>query len=75
MMQEAPVKEVVRALLALPPERVAEVHDFILFLQSRYGQSVDTSDSWTEADVRDLIAASFRYAAEPSPDSPADAAG
>ncbi len=75
MMQEAPVKEVVRALLALPPERVAEVHDFILFLQSRYGQSVDTSDSWTEADVRDLIAASLAHAAESMPYSPDDSAG
>src|SRR3954451_21159430 len=41
MMQEAPVKEVVRALPSLPPERVAEVHDVIIFLQSRHGPAVN----------------------------------
>ncbi len=62
-MPEAPVREVVRALLALPPERVAEVYDFILFLRSRYGQAMDVSDVWTEQDIADLTAASLSYAA------------
>jgi hypothetical protein len=61
-MQETPVKEVVRALLALPPERVAEVYDFILFLQNRYGQVMDISDTWTEQDIADLVEASLSYA-------------
>jgi hypothetical protein len=38
----------VRALLALPPERVVEVYDFILFLLKRYGQVTDISDAWTK---------------------------
>jgi hypothetical protein len=62
--RETPVMEVVRALLTLPPERVAEAHDFILFLRSRYGQVADASDAWIDDDIRDLAAASVRHAAE-----------
>jgi hypothetical protein len=73
-MQEAPVEEVVRALLTLPPERVTEVRDFVLFLQSRYRQTVDVADAWTEDDIRDLVAASLAYGAGSSADSPDDPA-
>jgi hypothetical protein len=58
------VKEIVRGLLTLPPERVAEVYDFVLFLQSRYGQVADVSDTWTDEDIRDLTASSLTYAAD-----------
>ncbi|MBI4604898.1 MAG: hypothetical protein HY721_23300 [Planctomycetes bacterium] len=52
-------KEILRALAALPLDKVAEVRDFVLFLQERYGQvaAVDQSDSWSEEDLRDLTAA------------------
>ena len=63
-MQETPVREVIRALLTLTPERVAEVYDFILFLKDRYGQSLDVSDVWIEEDIHDLTAASLIYATE-----------
>ena len=63
-MSETPVKDVVRALLTLPPERVAEVYDFILFLQSRYGQVVEVNDAWSDEDLSDLSEASLKYARE-----------
>ena len=50
-------EEILRALSQLPPEKVAEAQDFILFLRERYKtrESVDESDFWTEEDLRDLL--------------------
>jgi hypothetical protein len=69
--------EIVRALLTLRPEQRAEVHDFVLFLQQRHGPITDESDSWTDADIRDLVAASLSYAAGtvPGDDGADDSAG
>jgi hypothetical protein len=64
-MQTVAVKEVVQALVTLPPEQIATVYDFILFLQGRHVlQGVDVADVWTEEDVNDLLAASLQHAAE-----------
>lgn len=58
-------EQIVRAIATLPPEKVAEVYDFVLFLQMRYGQSaVDTGDSWSEEDIRDLTMAAIAYAGQ-----------
>ncbi|MBX2999644.1 MAG: hypothetical protein KF893_14090 [Caldilineaceae bacterium] len=35
---ERQVQQIVEALVTLPPEKVAEVHDFVIFLQDRYSQ-------------------------------------
>ena len=54
--------DVVEQLRTLPPERVAEVYDFILFLKSRDGAQIDENDEWSDEDLRDVMAASTRYA-------------
>jgi hypothetical protein len=43
---------------------VAEVYDFVTFLQERYGQriAVDVSDAWSEEDLHDLMEASLAHA-------------
>lgn len=56
------IPQVVRELQALPPERVAEVYDFVLFLKSRIPVSIDVSDEWTDEDMRDAVNAGLRYA-------------
>lgn len=53
--------EVVRQLSTLPPERVAEVYDFVLFLKTRPAESVDENDAWSDEDQRDATAASLDY--------------
>jgi hypothetical protein len=56
--------EILEALFSLPTEKVAEVYDFITFLQERYGQrtAVDVSDAWSEEDLHDLMRASLAHA-------------
>ena len=58
------VKKVIDALFTLPPEQIATVYEFILFLQTRHGPAIDVADSWTEEDMADLTAASLQYASE-----------
>jgi len=62
----AEVDDIVKALFSLPAEKVAEVRDYIWFLQARYGHSapVQSSDEWSKADTEDLTAASLAYAAQ-----------
>lgn len=66
MLTKRQAEEILRALSALPSEKVAEVQDFILFLREHYGYEkvVDESDTWTEEDLRDLVAAALNYADE-----------
>ena len=66
MMSKAQIEQIVKALSTLPPEKVTEVHDFVLFLQARYGCSapVDTSDLWSEEDIHDLVTATLAYASQ-----------
>ncbi len=58
------VQQIVRTLHSLPPEKVAEVWDFVSFLQDRYAaaEKVDVADSWSEQDLEDLTMASLAYA-------------
>ena len=64
MVTRTQAREILDALFTLPPEKVAEVYDFVTFLQERYGQrtAVDVSDAWSEEDLRDLIQASLAHA-------------
>jgi hypothetical protein len=64
MMTRTQAREILEALSTLPPEKVAEVHDFVTFLQERYGQrtAVDVSDAWSEEDLHDLMQASLAHA-------------
>lgn len=58
------VQQIVQTLRSLPPEKVAEVWDFVSFLQDRYAvtQKVDVADAWSEQDLQDLSRASLAYA-------------
>ena len=58
------VQQIVQTLHSLPPEKIAEVWDFVSFLQDRYAEAekVDVADSWSEQDLQDLSMASLAYA-------------
>lgn len=57
-------QQIVQTLHSLPPEKIAEVWDFVSFLQDRYAEveKVDVADSWSEQDLEDLTMASLAYA-------------
>jgi len=65
-MTETQTLEILEVLKSLPPQKIAEVKDFAVFLRERYGKAeiVDESDEWTEEDLRDVTIASLRYADE-----------
>jgi hypothetical protein len=67
-MTDSQTLEILDVLKSLPPEKVAEVKDFAVFLRERYGksESVDESDEWTEEDLQDAANASISYAGEES---------
>ena len=58
------IEQIVQILADLPPAKVVDVRDYVLFLGNRYGYSeaVDESDAWTEEDMRDIGAASMNHA-------------
>jgi hypothetical protein len=56
------VPEVVRELSMLPPDKVAEVYDFVLFLKNRRIAQREESDEWSDDDQRDVTRASLCYA-------------
>jgi len=58
------IEQIVQILVDLPPAKVVDVRDYVLFLGNRYGYSgaVDESDAWTEDDMRDISMASMNYA-------------
>ena len=64
MLTHERAEEILKTLAALPPEKVAEVRDFALFLKERYEHDapVDESDAWSEEDLRDLTAAALEHA-------------
>lgn len=64
MLNKKQAEEILRALLELPSEKVAEVRDFIYFLKERceHEKTLDESEVWTEEDLRDLTAAVLDYA-------------
>lgn len=63
-MSKAQIEQLIKAISTLPPEKMTEVYDFVLFLQARYGRPApaDTSDVWSEEDIHDLITATLAYA-------------
>lgn len=64
MLTTGQAKEILTALSVLPPERILEVHHFVLFLKDRYGSAkpVDESDAWTDEDIHDLTVAVLQHA-------------
>lgn len=64
MLARKQAEEILRAISMLPPDKIAEVQDFILFLKERYSyeKAVDESSVWTDEDLRDLTAAVLKYA-------------
>ncbi len=64
MLTMKQAEEILRALRQLPPEKVAEVRDFVLFSNERYNDEnvVDESDFWTDEDLRDIVTAVWDHA-------------
>jgi hypothetical protein len=60
MINETQTVEILQALKNLPPEKVSQVRDFVVFLQSQYDKSrlIDESDEWTDEDLRDFTTSS-----------------
>ncbi len=58
------IEQIVQILADLPPAKVVDVRDYVLFLGNRYGYSetVDEGDAWSEEDMRDIGAASMNHA-------------
>lgn len=62
-MTKPDVADLIQILDTLPPEKVAEVIDFALFLQTRtHKLPLHESTHWTDDDIQDLTAASLNYA-------------
>lgn len=55
MLTEKQAEEILRALNALPPEKVAEAHDFILSLQKKNSKSKAVVDSNASSDISLLL--------------------
>jgi hypothetical protein len=66
MITKGQAAEILQALTKLPTEKVAEVQDFIFFLNERYSSpiTIDENDMWTDEDIEDLLVASMNYAAQ-----------
>ncbi len=64
MLTSEKVIEIIRAISALPPDKVDEVRDFAYFLKARYAiqAPVEYSDVWTDEDLHDLTAAALQHA-------------
>jgi hypothetical protein len=60
MINETQTTEILQALKTLPPDKVSEVRDFVVFLQYQYKktQNIDESDEWTNDDLSDFTASS-----------------
>jgi hypothetical protein len=60
MISDTETTEILQVLKKLPPEKVVEVRDFAVFLQSQYekSQTIDESDEWTDEDLQDFTASS-----------------
>lgn len=60
MINDVQTREILQALKTLPPEKVNEVRDFVVFLQYQYkkSQTIDESDEWTDEDLKDFTASS-----------------
>jgi len=64
MLTKTQAEDILRALIALPSEKIVEVQDFVLFLKERYvgENAINESDFWTEEDLQDLTAAVLKHA-------------
>jgi hypothetical protein len=64
MITRTQAKEILQILQTLPADKITEVYDYLAFLRERYAanKSIDVSDSWTDADLTDLITASVAHA-------------
>jgi hypothetical protein len=74
MLTSEHAAEILQALKVLPPDKVAEVRDFVLFLKERYGAGGEDAYAghWSEEDLRDLTRAVWDYAEQTVPwDEPA----
>ena len=60
MISNIETTDILQVLKSLPPEKVAEVKDFVNFLKSQYlkSQVIDESDEWSDEDLRDFTASS-----------------
>jgi len=69
MVSREHAEEILQALRVLPPDKVAEVHDFVLFLRQRYGKAPDVDEStvWTQEDLHDVTAAVWQEAEQAVP--------
>ena len=66
MISKQEREELISIIHSLPDEKLPEIKDYLLFLQSRYGKPpiIDESESWSEEDLRDISTASLNYANE-----------
>ena len=56
---------IINKLATLPPDKLAEVEDFIDFLAARnYQQPIDESTQWSDEDLDDWTNASLNHADE-----------
>lgn len=62
-MTKPDVADLSQILATLPPDKVAEVIDFALFLQTRANKlPLNESTQWTDDDIQELTLASLNYA-------------
>ena len=69
MLTKEQAEEILHALKRLPPEKVCEVHDYVLFLTGRYGTEdlEGYCESWSAEDLLDLSVAVWKYAEQTVP--------
>jgi hypothetical protein len=68
MLLNEQLQEIVQALAALPPDKIEEVRDFVLFLHTRHGkQPLEELGDWSEEDMRELSLAVWKYAEQTIP--------
>lgn len=53
--------EILILLKTLPPDKITEVKDFVIFLKSKYSPNIDYSTEWSNEDMRDLTNFSLNY--------------
>lgn len=65
-MSDPKIEQIMHLLVDLPPAKIIDVRDYVLFLRNRYGavEAMDDDNAWSEEDIRDLGTASMRYAVQ-----------
>ncbi|GEM_PF-1713711 len=76
MIANTQIDEIAQTLMALPAEKIAAVKDYVDFLKAQYArnETIDASDEWSDADLREFAAASAEYGEKVAPwnDAPLD---